>query len=94
MRPLSKEGMVTTRFPHILAAIQELGATHAERARALGVSETRYYQILSGDVPEATLRRWLQHPSIVAAALRDLGLAPADPSAELAASHKEAPHVR
>lgn len=66
--------MTTDKYPRTMEAIRQLGDTHAERARALGVSERRYYEIIAGDVPVRTLRPWLQD-QLVEALRADLGIA-------------------
>ena len=60
-------------IPNTVAAIERLGASHAERQRALGMSETHYFAVLRGEIPVILLRRWLRHEEIVAALRRDLG---------------------
>lgn len=80
------------RYPHTKAAIEALAATPAERRRALGdVSESHYYALLRGELPEAVLRRWLTHVSIIHAVRRDLGL---DADAAATPAHEEVSDVR
>jgi hypothetical protein len=84
------------KFPHTRAAIEALAPTHAERRRALGdVSETHYYALLRGELPEDFLRRWLTHLPLIHAIRRDLGLdASADAVGAPAPAYEEVSDVR
>lgn len=53
-----------------LQAIERLGDTNKARAKALGVSETIYYDIKRGNIPRY-IRRLVERPTILEALLDD-----------------------
>lgn len=51
-------------------ALDGLGATNKERARALGISETVFYGIKRGEIPNY-IKRLVRQPSLLEALLDD-----------------------
>lgn len=66
-------------FPSFVSAVDQLGETNKARARALGVSETTYYEIKRGNLPKY-LERLARHPVLIEALMQDAQALAAQPA--------------